>query len=636
MTQPSPPAHPDLEAWRARVQQELAGAPFTALQRRAREGFRWEPLYTGGPARPQAVPRRAGSPVGCVLADVGEPAALAPLVAEDVAGGAEQVWLRLDRASRVGSSDPADRGVNGVAVHTLAEALALVGSAPSVRLDAGANPLALTLAEALRAAGAGPVTVALDPVAALAADGALPGPAHEVAARALQGLAGAEALGGPVLGASGAPWYEAGGHAVHAVGMALASGLWWLRQADTRGVAPDAVARQLLFSLPMGRDLLTAVASVRALRRLWAQVLAATGVNGPPALVHAHGLLGCLARRDAWVNLLRTSGETFAALVAGADVVTTTPFDRPLGMPDAQGRRIARNTVAVLRDEAHLGTVEDLAAGSHAVEAVTDELARGAWALVRQVEAAGGAIEAHHQGLVAGWVEAAWAERRRLLSTRREPVLGVSEFAFPEEPRLVRSPPPAPDEANRRLAAWVTRRGPGAWGAMEPTRAWAAGATWAELTASGVASGRALSPRSDAEPFEGLRDRVDRHRLAGGAAPRAVLALLGAPSARSARAAWMRNLLQAGGLQVEEAEAADVSPGELVVLCGPDATYDADAEAHAARFFAAGAVVGLAGRPLGEDRAARLSAAGVGPTFFAGADAEAALADLLDRLGVAP
>ena len=51
-----------------------------------------------------------------------------------------------------------------------------------------------------------------------------------------------------------------------------------------------------------------------------------------------------MSKYDPWVNMLRTTVAAFAAGVGGADAVTVLPFDSPLGLPDAFGRRIARNT----------------------------------------------------------------------------------------------------------------------------------------------------------------------------------------------------------------------------------------------------------------------------------------------------
>ena len=55
-----------------------------------------------------------------------------------------------------------------------------------------------------------------------------------------------------------------------------------------------------------------------------------------------------MSKYDPWVNMLRTTVAAFSATVGGADAVTVQPFDRPLGRPDAFGRRIARNQMALL------------------------------------------------------------------------------------------------------------------------------------------------------------------------------------------------------------------------------------------------------------------------------------------------
>ena len=61
-----------------------------------------------------------------------------------------------------------------------------------------------------------------------------------------------------------------------------------------------------------------------------------------------------MSKYDPWVNMLRTTVAAFAAGVGGADAVTVLPFDSPLGVPDAFGRRIARNTSHLLIDESHV------------------------------------------------------------------------------------------------------------------------------------------------------------------------------------------------------------------------------------------------------------------------------------------
>ena len=75
-----------------------------------------------------------------------------------------------------------------------------------------------------------------------------------------------------------------------------------------------------------------------------------------------------MSKYDPWVNMLRTTVAGFAAGVGGAEAVTVLSFDSTLGVPDAFGRRIARNTSSLLISESHLARVADPAGGSYAVE----------------------------------------------------------------------------------------------------------------------------------------------------------------------------------------------------------------------------------------------------------------------------
>ena len=97
-----------------------------------------------------------------------------------------------------------------------------------------------------------------------------------------------------------------------------------------------------------------------------------------------------MSKYDPWVNMLRGTVAAFAAGAGGAESVTVIPFDEPLGLPDALGRRVARNTSSLLISESHVARVADPAGGSYAVEKLTDDLALAGWAEFQRIEAAGG------------------------------------------------------------------------------------------------------------------------------------------------------------------------------------------------------------------------------------------------------
>ena len=75
--------------------------------------------------------------------------------------------------------------------------------------------------------------------------------------------------------------------------------------------------------------------------------------------IHARTSNRVLTQRDPYVNLLRNTVAVFAAGLGGANVITSVPFDTMTGVPDDLSRRVARNTVLVLQEEAHLHRVVD-------------------------------------------------------------------------------------------------------------------------------------------------------------------------------------------------------------------------------------------------------------------------------------
>ena len=65
---------------------------------------------------------------------------------------------------------------------------------------------------------------------------------------------------------------------------------------------------------------------------------------------------------------------------------------RSTGRQSAQALRLARNTQLVIAEEAQLYRFADPAAGSGAVETLTDALAEKAWARFQAIEAGGGML----------------------------------------------------------------------------------------------------------------------------------------------------------------------------------------------------------------------------------------------------
>jgi methylmalonyl-CoA mutase len=262
-------------------------------------------------------------------------------------------------------------------------------------------------------------------------------------ARAATGEQAALAMSAGVLGfvVDATVVHDLGATDVQELGYAMSVGAQALRALTDGGLPIDDAAALIEFRLAVTDEQFPTIAKLRAARRLWARVLELSGATSHGMRQHAVTSRPMMSAYDPWVNMLRTTVAAFAAGVGGADAITVVPFDSPLGRPDAFGRRIARNTSALLISESHVARVTDPAGGAYAVEKLTDDLAVAAWELFGRLDEG-----ADLMPLIA----AAAAERDREVATRTRPITGLSEFPNLAETRPDRE---GADDGVRRYGA---------------------------------------------------------------------------------------------------------------------------------------------------------------------------------------
>ena len=529
-------------------------------------------------------------------------------ILEDLNGGVTEVTLRFDQAACEGlapgtSEFESARGVDGIAISNLDHlAQVLEGvflNMAGVALEAGASTPAAAglLAAHWRETGTAPEeaigSFRYDPLGTLARTGSLP-TSPEEALTAAGGLAAATAREWPgvrALGVDTGIYVEAGATAAWELGIAIATGVEYLRSAVEAGLDPAEAAARIEFTLAVGPDQFLEMAKFRAIRRLWARVLEASGVEESARSSATYGRTSdrMVSAVDPWVNMLRVTTATFAAGTGGADGVTVTPFDSRIGQPGALGRRIARNTQIILQDESSLGRIADPLAGSWYGEELTDELARAGWERFRDIEREGGALAALRSGLIASTLTALADEREDDLKHRRRVMTGVNEFPLlgddgtePEQPdrstvgsdsaRLAERPPLgsfeklASAEPGDRLAAAASLA--------------SSGARIDELdeAVSGEAfSLPALNRRPDSARFELLRRAAANHEASGGERPQIYLACMGSIASHVNFANWAKSFFEVAGVETvpsgalegnaEQAETFKAGGFDLVAVC---------------------------------------------------------------------
>lgn len=433
-----------------------------------------------------------------------------------------------------------------------------------------------------------------------------------------------------------APYHDAGATAGQELSIALSTAVTYLRAMIRDGLDVDRASDQIAIRLQVGPDVFWEMAKLRAMRWIWGRVLEASGAKAPTMHLEACTSWRMMSARDPWVNLLRTTTAAFAGAAGGAEALTVLPFDEPAGVPDAFGRRLARNIQRLLVDEAHLHRVLDPGGGSYALERLTEELAERAWEAFQRLEAQGGVARTLCDGSLQEAIAAADAAQRKRVAERKLPLTGLSEFPNLREEPLQRQPRP--------VAAGVAEAA-GGRGASAASSA----ATGAPETA-GSSVGVTITPlprRRIGADLEALRDASDRHLATTGRRPKAFLASLGKLASHNARSTWTLNLLAAGGIEAvghpglldarEAGEAFTQSGADVAVICGSDEDYEAMAPSVAAALREAGAAeVWVAGRPKALEEV-RKGADGhfLFGCLHAGQDVVAALRQVLAACGVA-
>ena len=387
-------------------------------------------------------------------------------------------------------------------------------------------------------------------------------------------------------------YHAAGASDAQCLAFAMSTAVAYLRSMEDAGLNIKESAKQIGFHLALDARFFAGIAAIRACRTLWSKITEACGAAAG-AWIRVHPARRILTKRDPWVNQLRNTATTFAGSVAGADAITTLPWDATLRPADAFGRRVARNTQLVMSKESHLSRVIDPAGGSYFIEELTQKLCEKAWGIFQEVEKQGGLAEALQSGWVQAQIDKVYASRTKNLAKRKQAITGVNQFPDLHEETIA---PQLPSSSKQGLVA-----------------------------------------RPDAEAFEALRDASDSQLSKHGKRPTAFLVNLGTIAEHTARATFAANLLASGGIDqvpgtggtdhTELCESFKAAQSQVAVICGSDKLYAEHAAPLAQSLKAAGAKwIIVAGRP--GDNESQLREAGVQDFVYLGCNALESLGNL--------
>ncbi|RIA56334.1 methylmalonyl-CoA mutase family protein [Dichotomicrobium thermohalophilum] len=653
--------------WRRLAEKALGGAPLETLNALLDTGAEIAPLQTplsaGDKAlasgHPGAAPFVRGTAAQTrpwqvlQLADPSDPVEANAQAREDLANGADGLWLQLAGGVPYGGSAIDTRDLS-----ELEQALAnipLESTPLYLSPCAQSVPVVALLIALARKQGVAPDKLSgalgLDPLSVMAAHGEVPVRAEKALADTVDAALFARREGvamRPFL-ASGRIWHQAGGSAVEELACTLAAAVaYWRALADADMPVHEA-ARMIGFHLTADPDVFLSIAKFRAVRALWARVTEAAGIAPQPARISAEMSFRTTTSRDPHTNLLRATAAAFAAGTGGAQAILLLPFSAAAGAPDGFARRLARNAQVILAEESALGRVVDAPGGSWYVETLTHDLAARAWAVFQDIEQAGGLLSALKSGDIARRLEGVRKRRAGEIARRERAITGVSTY-----PHLNETPAPVASEGERA----ATERGaaapdlpPAGHGQRMAALVEAAG-NGANVASLSAALHEPCEPvpalpdpaRRDAAGFEALRAASDEARQVAGVRPSVFLANIGQLAAFTERATWAKNFFEAGGIEAIDspgfdsaealADAFSQSGALIACLCGRDEDYAKLAGAVTALRERGAAAVYIVGKPDTLEMLLEADARAIQRVLFEGCDALTILREAHDLLKV--
>ena len=224
---------------------------------------------------------------------------------------------------------------------------------------------------------------------------------------------------------------EAGANAALELAYTLADGKEYIRTAIAAGLDIDSFAPRLSFFWGIGMNFYMEIAKLRAARLLWAKIVGEFNPqNAKSSILRTHSQTSgwSLTEQDPYNNVVRTTIEAMAAVFGGTQSLHTNALDEAIALPTEFSARIARNTQLIIQEETGITHVVDPWGGSYFMENLTQSIADKAWALIEEVEAAGGMAKAIETGMPKLRIEEAAAKKQARIDRGEDVIVGVNKY----------------------------------------------------------------------------------------------------------------------------------------------------------------------------------------------------------------
>ena len=230
---------------------------------------------------------------------------------------------------------------------------------------------------------------------------------------------------------------EAGSTAAQELAFTLANGIAYVQAAIDKGLDVDTFGKRISFFFNSHNDFLTEVAKFRAARRMWAKIMkerfGATKEKTMMCRFHTQTGGSTLTAQQIDNNVVRTTIQAMSAVLGGTQSLHTNSRDEALASPTDTAAKLALRTQQIIAHESGIANHPDPLGGSYLIEELTDQLEAEANAIIADIEAMGGAVEAIDKGWIQNEISRSAYEYQINIDTNEQIIVGVNKYESDEE-----------------------------------------------------------------------------------------------------------------------------------------------------------------------------------------------------------
>jgi methylmalonyl-CoA mutase N-terminal domain/subunit len=225
---------------------------------------------------------------------------------------------------------------------------------------------------------------------------------------------------------------ESGATPVQEIAYAFAIAKAYIDEVRKRGLGVDEFVPRISFNFDIHGNLFEQIAKFRAARRLWARIIrdeyAAKDERSMQLKMIAGGGGGGLTIEEPENNIVRGAYYALISALSGTQTMALCSYDEAYTIPTEKAALISLRTMQILADEMGLRDTVDPLAGSYYVENLTSEMEKKIVDIMRDVDNAGGIVEAIATGYIQNEVSKQAYRKEKQLQSGEIVKVGANKY----------------------------------------------------------------------------------------------------------------------------------------------------------------------------------------------------------------